>query len=156
TLRHNLQTLCDRLREDYQLDLAELYGKVTAAPTVEGTPAEGAAPAPGAAALAEVLAGNAPEANEEIDELRRKLSRLGSVNPDSLQELTELEARAGTLQAQFDDLAAAKKALQEIIDKINHDSRRLFTDVFTTIRTHFQELFRKMFGGGMADIILED
>jgi chromosome segregation protein len=95
-------------------------------------------------------------ANEEIAELRKKLSRLGSVNLDSLQELTELEARAETLQAQFDDLTAAKRALEEIIGKINHDSRRLFAETFAAIRTHFQELFRKLFGGGMADIVLED
>src|SRR4029079_13480526 len=95
-------------------------------------------------------------AQQEIAELRRKLSKLGSVNLDSLQELTELEERAKTQQAQYDDLAAAKRSLEEIISKINQDSRRLFADTFATIRTHFQELFRKLFGGGMADIVVED
>jgi chromosome segregation protein len=99
---------------------------------------------------------NPSEAQQEIEELRRKLSRLGSVNLDSLQELNELETRAGALQAQFDDLTAAKKSLEEIIGKINGDSRRLFLETFEAIRTHFQELFRKLFGGGMADIIMED
>src|SRR5262249_9573132 len=89
-------------------------------------------------------------------ELRKKLSRLGAVNLDSLQELAELETRAATLQAQYDDLTAARKALEEIINRINTDSRRLFTETFQTIRTHFQELFRKLFGGGQADIVLED
>ncbi len=97
-----------------------------------------------------------PQANEEIAELRRKLSRLGSVNLEALQELAELEARAASLQAQYDDLTSAKRSLEEIIAKINDDSRRLFTETFATIRTHFQELFRKLFGGGMADIVLED
>src|SRR5262249_47049570 len=55
-----------------------------------------------------------------------------------------------------DDLTAAKRSLEEIINKINTDSRRLFSETFATIRTHFQELFRKLFGGGMADIVLED
>src|SRR5205823_4935978 len=54
------------------------------------------------------------------------------------------------------DLAAAKRALEEIIAKINDDSRKLFTETFAAIRTNFQELFRKLFGGGMADIVLED
>jgi chromosome segregation protein len=94
--------------------------------------------------------------NEEIAELRRKLARLGSVNLDSLQELSELESRAANLQTQFDDLTAAKKSLEEIINTINQDSRRLFTETFAAIRTHFQELFRKLFGGGMADVLLED
>ena len=95
-------------------------------------------------------------ANEEIADLRHKLSRLGSVNVESLQELQELETRAGDLQAQWQDLTSAKKSLEEIIAKINQDSRKLFSDTFATIRTHFQELFRKLFGGGMADIVLED
>src|SRR5262249_39684120 len=40
--------------------------------------------------------------------------------------------------------------------KINSDSRRLFTETFETIRSHFRELFRKLFGGGQADIVLEE
>ncbi len=51
---------------------------------------------------------------------------------------------------------AAKKTLEEIIGKINQDSRSLFIETFAAIRAHFQELFRKLFGGGMADIVLED
>jgi chromosome segregation protein len=73
-----------------------------------------------------------------------------------LQELAELEARAGSLNAQFEDLTSAQRSLQEIIARINQDSRRLFGETFDTVRGHFQELFRKLFGGGMADIVLED
>jgi chromosome segregation protein len=67
-----------------------------------------------------------------------------------------LQSRAVSLQAQFDDLTTAKKSLEEIIGKINLDSRRLFIETFAVVRTHFQEVFRKLFGGGMADIVLED
>ncbi len=166
-LRHRLGTLADRLREDYQLELAQLYqefqAKLEAIP--EAVPVDAALPevAPAtvetnaaAEAVAVVLALNAAAANDEITELRKKLNRLGSVNLESLQELSELETRAATLQAQYDDLAAAKRSLEEIINKINADSRRLFTETFATIRTHFQELFRKLFGGGLADVVLED
>jgi chromosome segregation protein len=75
---------------------------------------------------------------------------------EALQELNELEGRASSLQTQFDDLTAAKKSLEEIILKINVDSKRLFLETFAVVRTHFQELFRKLFGGGMADVVLED
>lgn len=135
-LRHRCDTLVERLREDYQLDLAALYQEASS----REPPAS--------------LDMNA--ANEEIAELRRKLSRLGSVNLDALQELAELETRASGLHVQHDDLTAAQRALQEIITKINVDSRKLFTETFNTIKAHFQELFRKLFGGGQADIVLED
>src|SRR5205807_9991670 len=95
-------------------------------------------------------------AEEEIAEPRRKLSRLGSANLDALEELNDMETRAASQRGQFDDLTSAKKALEDIIAKINVDSRRLFMDSFATIRAHFQELFRKLFGGGMADVVLED
>jgi chromosome segregation protein len=140
-LRHRRDTLCARLHEDYQIDLAALYER-------DGPPASQPSPEAGEGAAA--------SADEEIAELRRKLSRLGSVNLEAIAELNELEARASSLQIQYDDLTAAQKALQDIIDRINADSRRLFSETFATIRTHFQELFRKLFGGGMADVVLED
>jgi chromosome segregation protein len=169
-LRHKRDTMVDRLREDYQLDLAELYVARQAERQAE---LESAAP-PSDAVVTDVQAvesempenSEEPETppipldpaavNEEIAELKRKLNRLGSVNLDSLQELADLEVRAENLQTQFDDLGAAKKSLEEIIATINQDSKRLFTETFTTIRMHFQELFRKVFGGGMADILLEN
>ncbi len=135
-LRHRRDALVERLREDYQVDLVALGGEQPA--SAEAPPLDPS------------------QVNEEIAELRRKLARLGAVNMDALQELTDLEARAAALQAQYDDLASAKRSLEEIIAKINDDSRKLFTDTFAAIRTNFQELFRKLFGGGMADIVLED
>src|SRR5207249_6447453 len=59
-------------------------------------------------------------------------------------------------QAQHDDLAKSRHDLLEIINKINTDSKKLFTETFAMIRGHFQDLFRKLFGGGMADVLLED
>jgi chromosome segregation protein len=156
-LRHRLDTVCGRLAEDYQIDLAALYRERAAAGGESAEPSgEVAVPAGSAEEHRDPQSMTAEEANAEIEELRRKLSRLGSVNLDALNELAELEARAGALRLQFEDLTAAQKSLQEIIAIINGDSRRLFTETFATVRGHFQELFRKLFGGGMADVVLED
>ncbi len=133
-LEHRREGLCVRLREDHELDLVELYGTYQ--------PPEKA------------IDHTALQA--EVAELKRKISRLGSVSLDALQELQELETRSQSLKTQHDDLTSAKQSLDEIIQKINHDSRRMFGETFTAIREHFQELFRKLFGGGMADVILED
>jgi chromosome segregation protein len=137
-MQHHRDSLVDRLREDYQFDLAELHRQVQAGETAPPEPLE-------------------PETvSEEIAELRRKLGRLGSVNLESLQELAELQSRATNLHTQSDDLTSAKQSLEDIINKINQDSRRLFSETFHAIRAHFHELFRKLFGGGTADIVLED
>jgi chromosome segregation protein len=134
-LRHERKTLADRMRDDYSIDL------------------------PAAAAAAE----SSPEAAEEraaveqeIESLRRKIHQIGAVNLDALEELDELEQRFGTLSAQHKDLTEAKESLARIIHKINADSRRLFLETLEAIRVNFQALYRKAFGGGKADIVLEE
>src|SRR6185312_737330 len=99
---------------------------------------------------------NPLQAQQEIDELKRKLARLGNVNLEALEELARVEAEYGGLKAQHDDLAAARHSLQQVIDTINNDSRKMFTDTLAAVRGYFQELFRKLFAGGQADIVLED
>jgi len=154
-VQHQRETLIQRLREDYQIELPELHRNWLASrgrkPPEEPEGESGGLRPPLADSLLDVQA-----ANEEIADLRHKLSRLGSVNVEALEELQELEKRAVELQAQWEDLTSAKKSLEEIIAKINQDSRKMFGETFETIRIHFQELFRKLFGGGMADIILEE
>ena len=70
--------------------------------------------------------------------------------------MAELESRDQALHVQFDDLTAAQKSLHEIIATINEDSRRLFSETFALVRANFQDLFRRLFGGGQADVILEN
>ena len=81
---------------------------------------------------------------------------MGAVNTDSLRDLEMQETRFTQLAAQLQDLVEAKQTLEDIIRKINAESRRLFQETFETIRKNFQELFRQVFGGGEGDIILED
>ncbi|QDU08938.1 chromosome segregation protein SMC [Gimesia aquarii] len=97
-----------------------------------------------------------PEIETQVNRLRRKIKMMGSINSDSLKDLDELECRFDYMKSQLDDLDEAKSSLEEIIRRINAESRRLFVDTFEVIRVHFQEIFRKLFGGGEADIILED
>jgi chromosome segregation protein len=127
------ETIAGRIREDYQVELPEL-------------------------AKQEAVQLDRPldELQDEIDELKRKLAKLGSVNLEALEQLAAEEAREKAIRNDFDDLNAAEKSLLEIIEQINTDSRRLFSEALKTITVHFQELFRKLFGGGMADIVLED
>ncbi len=108
----------------------------------------------------EVIVPTFEEVREElearVDRLRRKLKSMGHVNTDALESLEELENRFNSMNHQLLDLQQAKGSLEDIIRKINIESERIFIETFETIRGHFQELFRKLFGGGDGDIILED
>ena len=132
-LKLRRETLADRLQEDYEIDLR--HGE---APEDLQAPEDRAA------------------VEEEINTLRAQLQRTSSVNMEALEELEGLQARYDELHAQYQDLTAAKDSLQRIIGRINADSRRLFLDTLEAIRQNFQKLYRKSFGGGHADLILEE
>ena len=92
----------------------------------------------------------------EINELKGKIVRLGNVNVNAIEELEELEKRDTFLTEQVEDLDSSKQQLQQLINKINKESREKFQAVFDEIRGNFQEMFRKLFGGGKADVMLEE
>jgi len=95
------------------------------------------------------------EVDAEMTEFKRKLDNMGTVNLLAIEEQEQLEQRAEFLSAQEQDLVKAKHSLQEVIRKVNRQSRQLFEQTFAAVRENFQELFRKLFGGGKADIVLE-
>lgn len=93
---------------------------------------------------------------QQVERLRRRLRNIGHVSADSIDSLTELESRFNRLKAQLTDLESARDALRDIVRRINVESRRMFLESFESVRGHFRDLFRKLFGGGEADLILED
>ena len=60
------------------------------------------------------------------------------------------------MDEQYQDLVNAKESLEKIIVRINADSRKLFVETLDAIRGNFQKLYRQTFGGGKADIVLEE
>ena len=96
------------------------------------------------------------EVREEIASLRGKIDRLGNVNVDAIDQQKDLEERNEFLTDQVEDLNQSKNQLEQLITRINKDSREKFEVTFEQIRDNFQQLFRKLFGGGKADIILEN
>jgi len=124
--------LVTRIRDDFGMDLADRYDQWQAE-EVDW----------------DAVAG-------EIHDLQGKIERLGSVNLDAIDEQEELERRVEFLGRQRDDLTSARDCLTDLIDRINRESEQRFKETFDAVRTHFQDLFRKLFGGGKADVFLED
>ncbi|HEY3323495.1 MAG TPA: chromosome segregation protein SMC [Planctomycetota bacterium] len=87
--------------------------------------------------------------------LEEKLARLGPVNMYALEQQQELEERHKFLKTQFEDLESARVSLKDVISRINRRSRTLFQETFEAVKAQFNEVFRKLFGGGKADLALE-
>jgi chromosome segregation protein len=75
---------------------------------------------------------------------------------EALDELDALQSRYDQLSGHERDLLDAKSSLIKTMQKIDIDSQTLFLDTLEAIRANFQTLYRKSFGGGFADIVLEN
>jgi len=132
-LEHKRSDLSSRMKDDYDFELAVL---TTTEPTVEIE--------------------NREAVDQEIQSLKQKLQGIGPVNLEALSELEAVEGRHSMLSQQFEDLQAAKTRLLQLVTQINSESRQLFLESLNVIRGHFQELYCSLFGGGEADIIVDD
>ena len=93
---------------------------------------------------------------EEIEELKLKLERMGAVNLVAIEEHKELAERYSFLTHQKDDLVNAKESLHKAIIKINATTRKLFLETFQRVQVEFRNYFKMLFGGGQAEIFLLD
>jgi chromosome segregation ATPase len=110
---------------------------------------------PGEAERIDDLAGR-PLGEEEREELRRKESRLAAmgeaVNLLALEEFTSLKDRHAEYQKQIEDLRSSREKLQRAIYRLDRESERRFDETFARIRKNFHAMFRRLFGGGDADL----
>jgi len=93
---------------------------------------------------------------QQIEALQQKLDEIGPVNLVAIEEYEETEQRYQFLSKQNDDLVSAKAQLLEVINRINVQTRQMFTETFEKIRDNFRLMFTEVFGGGKADLILSD
>jgi chromosome segregation protein len=92
-----------------------------------------------------------------VTDIKRRLDSMGPVNLDAIEEFEELEERYTFLRNQHNDLVTSKAELLEVIDRINTETQRLFSETFAQVRINFREMFKELFGAkGEADLILLD
>jgi chromosome segregation protein len=91
-----------------------------------------------------------------IAELKQEILALLPVNASAPEDLSRAKERVTFLKAQDEDLAKARSSLAEIIDEMDAKMKELFKSSFAQIRENFKQVFRKLFGGGEADIWLVD
>jgi chromosome segregation protein len=145
--RHQRARIVERIRDEYDLDIDANPPPAVPAedPPGQDDASEDVEPVPEDRAELETL----------IEEVRRKLAGMGSVNLEALAEAEELAARLASLESQLADVTTARETIERLIARIDDESRQLLGDTIETVRGHFRELFERVFGGGQADLVLE-
>lgn len=129
--RFEMEKLLQELEELYQLDYDEI------AATVEQIDDEAFV-------------------RRKVKLLKQSIEELGSVNMSAIEEYERVQERHTFLTEQRNDLLAAQETLHEAIKEMDTEMTMRFSESFYAIREQFKRVFRELFGGGQADLLLID
>lgn len=96
------------------------------------------------------------QAKLEVYELRTKISRLGNVNIDAIEEYKTVSERYENMYRQRIDLIQAQDSILEAIKEMDEIMVERFSKTFEKINIEFNTVFRSLFGGGKAKIKYTD
>lgn len=95
-------------------------------------------------------------AQQELNNVKNQIKRLGSVNVDAIEEYREVSERYEFMSGQIADVQKSKSELEKLIAGLTEDMCRIFSESFAIINSNFKEIFVELFGGGKAELILTD
>ncbi len=93
---------------------------------------------------------------KEVNYLRTQIRDLGSINIDSIKEYQILKERYDFMCEQRLDLENSMSKLRNVISEMINIMKTQFKDKFKLINKNFNEVFTELFGGGKAELILEN
>ena len=89
-------------------------------------------------------------------EIRREIRAMGPVNVTAVEDYRACKERYDELSGQRDDLLHAQEDLLGIIESLQRQMERQFMESFTLMQQYFNETFKRLFGGGQAELRLMD
>lgn len=95
-------------------------------------------------------------ARKKVTLLKRSIEELGPINLGSIQEFEQVSDRHSFLTEQREDLLSAQDTLHEVIKEMDEEMTIRFETTFNEIQRHFKVVFRELFSGGQADLVLTD
>ncbi len=145
--RDELKLLAQRIEEDLGLVELELSDRVTAQTPLPLRPMVSELP------VVERL----PEGlREEIQRLKARLRRLGSINPNAPADYAEVLERHRFLTEQSADLETASAQLREVVAELDELMETAFLETFEAVAARFSETFTALFDGGAARLELTE
>lgn len=91
---------------------------------------------------------------KEIDELKDKIKEMGNVNLNSIEEYAYTRSRYDQITEQITDLSDSKRDLEELIEMLQKEMTVQFKEQFELINLNFERIFKSLFGGGKAQLVL--
>ena len=91
-----------------------------------------------------------------INELKAKVREMGPVNVSAIEDYSKTKERYNFMTKQRNDLVKSEEKLNRIIREMLSIMKKQFMEEFQRINRNFNEVFRELFEGGRAEVVLED
>lgn len=95
-------------------------------------------------------------AQKESREIKSRLKELGDVNVGAIEEYAQVRERYEFLTEQRGDITSAMQQLKAIIDDMEKTIKTKFKENFDKVVINFEAIFKSLFGGGHAELRLDD
>jgi len=95
-------------------------------------------------------------AAKHCEELKNDIREMGTVNVNAIEEYEKLKERHTFLSVQVEDLSKARENLISVIAEIEENMKLQFITEFNKINENFNQVFKQLFGGGHAELVLTD
>ena len=99
---------------------------------------------------------NPIEVQKQVTNLRSEIRDLGSVDIDSIERYKEAKERYDFLSEQRLDLENSMEKLRKVIQEMTATMQVQFEEQFKVINKNFDIVFKELFGGGRAELVLEN
>ncbi len=97
-----------------------------------------------------------PNLEKDLKEKRAILRRMGAINHEARAEYEKESQRYAFMEAQVADLQKAEADLRQVIAELDELTRQAFMKTYEAVSRSFSEIFRRLFDGGSARLILTD
>lgn len=99
---------------------------------------------------------NPTAVQKQVNSIRSEIRDLGSINVDSINEYKETKERYDFMCEQRLDLEDSSNKLKKVISEMTEIMKVQFAEQFKIINKNFSDVFKELFGGGKAELILTD
>ena len=93
---------------------------------------------------------------DKLVNIETKIIKLGAINLAAPEEIEEESKRKEELDEQYNDLTEALEKLTGAIKKIDQETKTIFKESFDSVNSKLNEMFPKLFGGGVAELTLTE
>ena len=98
--------------------------------------------------------GTSEEIKRLAKEKRKVIQELGPINVNAIEEYQQIGERYDVMTTQYEDIKKSEEMIAEIVEELDNNMRNQFDQNFNKIKEQFEIVFKKLFGGGKADLQL--